>query len=60
MLSGLLTPSKEGIIHAIGRIAIAGVTAVGDLSLFSLRMVRWIFRAGNGRRCLWPTCTRSA
>jgi phospholipid/cholesterol/gamma-HCH transport system permease protein len=43
MLGGLATSSRDGIIHGIGRTTIAGVTAVGDLSLFSLRMVRWIF-----------------
>ena len=43
MLGELATHSRDGIIHSIGRTTIAGVTAVGDLSLFGFRMVRWIF-----------------
>ena len=43
MLGGLVTPREDGIIHALGRFTIAAVRAVGDLSLFACRMVRWIF-----------------
>lgn len=43
MLGGLLTSSQDSIIHRLGRVTIASVSAVGDLSLFGLRMVRWIF-----------------
>lgn len=43
MLGGLLTSSQDGMIHKLGRITISSVSAVGDLALFAMRMVRWIF-----------------
>jgi len=42
------------LIHAIGRFSLQTVNAVGDLSVFSLRMARWMFTRLPSRRVVLP------
>ena len=36
-------PDVNTLLHAVGRRVLCGVTAVGDLSVFAFRMLRWMF-----------------
>lgn len=50
--AGTLTGTTP--IHAVGRMVLAAVSLVGDITLFSLQAVMWILRSFPRGRTLWP------
>ncbi len=55
MASGSVSAPVDTPVHVIGRSILAMVRAVGDLSLFSLQMARWMFTRLPRRSVLLPS-----
>ena len=55
MSSGSLLQPRESIIHMVGRMTLCTVEAAGDLTLFSLRTMRWLCSGLPRRSVLLPT-----
>ena len=48
-----ISQDRQTWIHAIGRSTIAQIETLGDLTLFSLQMVRWLFARRPRRAVLF-------
>ena len=54
MSAASLQSPRETFVHAIGRMTIDFVSLLGDLALFALRMLRWMFTRLPRGRVIWP------
>ena len=54
MSSPSIPATRETLIHALGRVVLATVSTVGDITIFGARMLRWIPARFPSGRVLWP------
>jgi phospholipid/cholesterol/gamma-HCH transport system permease protein len=55
MASGSISQPRDRFVHVIGRATLSIIESVGDLSVFSFRMLRWMFTRLPRRNVLLPT-----
>jgi len=48
------TPTYDSFVHVLGRMVVDFVTVLGDLALFSLRMLSWLIPGWPRGKVLWP------
>src|SRR5689334_23188755 len=55
MSAGSIAPPRDGVVILVGKATLAVVESVGDLALFTVRMLRWMMSGLPSRRVLLPT-----
>lgn len=52
------TLPRETFVHVLGRIVVDGVTLLGDLAIFTLKMLAWMLPGWPRGNVLWPVMYR--